>query len=171
MDLWSSVCFVQPALAFAGILPSSGARILAGQDSGRAMGAPDARIIAVVQTVIGDFVKPDIGPDVFACPARQRIHFDELEPTIPFDQPGVRPGRRLITANTCDPRGVVFEDTSQWFDFAKITATVGIASPQGFAVLNGLLLGSEQRLDLQKLGRLQTVPVNESSFHVVGFGK
>ena len=130
MDLWSSVRFVQPALRFAGIFPSSGARILAGRDRGRAVGAPDARIIAVVQTVIGDVVKPDIGPYVFACPARQWIHFDELELTIPFDQPGVRPGRRLITANACDPCGILFECASEWFDFAKITTTVGIARPQ-----------------------------------------
>src|SRR5262249_16308301 len=94
---------VQAALGLGEIFPAAGPRILSRPDRGCAVGAADAWIITVMQCIIGNFVDPNVGPDILPSPLRERIDLDQLKFLIPFDQLCIGSRGRLIPPDPGDP--------------------------------------------------------------------
>src|SRR5687767_9418932 len=131
---------MKPAFSLAELLPASGPGIISGLDGGGAVRASNARILPLVQGVVGHVVHPDIRPDVLCAPSRQWVDLHELKLRVPFHDPRVRARGRLIAANAGDPRGIVAENPVERLDLAQVTAAVRIPFPQRLSILGRLLL-------------------------------
>src|SRR5690348_1881435 len=109
------------------------------------MCAADARIILVMQRVIGDVVGANVVPDLCRSPIRERIEFNESEFLIPMHFGRSSAHRRLLAANRRDPCVEAGELLAQRIDLAQVAATVGIAAPESVAMNTLLRFGRERR--------------------------
>ncbi len=163
--------FVQSALGLAEVLPPTRARIVSRKDGRGAMRAADAGIIAVVQGVIGHFMKLEVHPDFFTAPSGQGIHFDQVEFPIPFDEPRVGSRRSLVAPDPRDPCRIVCKDAGEWLELPQFTALVRLAGPKCRPVLHGLLIRRHQRFHLNDLRRLQVIMRNNAIANIHRFRK
>ena len=79
---------VQTAFGLLEARPPSSSNIFSGLNRSGAMGASDARIIAVVQGVIGDVVLADVIPHLLSRPVRNGVDLDQLKLRVPLHLPG-----------------------------------------------------------------------------------
>src|SRR5881397_4339897 len=131
---------VQPALGLGEPGPAPGPGILAGLHRAGAVGAAYARIVLVVERVVGDLVQLDVRPDVLGLPPGERVELDQPELGVPFDQLGVRARRGLLASDAGDPGLVTFQGTRQRLHLPLVAALVRPAHPELVAELFGLLL-------------------------------
>src|SRR5512134_3700977 len=118
---------MKPAFGFLAALPPPGARVVPRHDRPGAMRAADARIIVVMQWVVGNFINFDVRPHIGPRPADQWIDLHQLEGAIPLDRLGVRSGGRLVTSDARDPSIESLEDTPERLHFPELTAQIRIA--------------------------------------------
>src|SRR5918993_3303610 len=104
---------VQTALFLLTPAPAPRARVLARCHSGRAGPATDARIAAIVQWVVRDVVRGDIGAHILEGPAHQRVDLDQTELAVPADDRRIGAIGRLVAAHRADPGFVGFERLPQ----------------------------------------------------------
>src|SRR5581483_10499340 len=149
--VFATCSLMQAALGLGEIPPSPGARIFPRLDRRRAMRTADAGIVLIMEPVVRHFVYLDISPHVLGRPFRQRVDLDELEFTVPFDQPGVRSGRRLVTSDPRNPGVEPFQNPRQRLDLPQFAAAVRLARPEGVAVLRSLFCRGKARRDPQHL--------------------
>src|SRR6202040_1334360 len=95
--------YVQPAFGFIESRPSPRARIFARLHGPRAIGAPNARIILVVQRVVWHLVLADVIPNLLRSPVGQRIEFYQAELRVPLEFFRIRAGGGLVAANSRHP--------------------------------------------------------------------
>ncbi len=76
---------VQTAFGLGESRPTPGPRIFSRLNGARAMGAADARIILIVQFVVGHLVIVDIAPYLLRRPIDHRIDLHQTKLGIPFD--------------------------------------------------------------------------------------
>src|SRR3989475_6422066 len=126
---------VQPALGLGEAGPAPGPRILAGLHRAGAVGAADARIVLVMERVVGDLVQLDVGPDVLPLPFGERVELDQFELRVPFDQLGARARGRLLAADAGDPGFVAFQGSRQRLPLPLGAALVPLAPPELFSQL------------------------------------
>ena len=104
------------------------------------MSAADTGIVAVMQFVVRNFVDTNVGPNILPRPLREWIDFDQLKSLIPFDQLRIGSRGRLISPDPGDPSVESLEHAGERLHFAQLTTLIGMACPQGFAMLSGLLV-------------------------------
>src|SRR5207245_7624652 len=93
----------QPALERVESAPAPRPPVLIRPHRARAMRATDARIILVVQRIIGHVVGADIFPDLLPIPVRDRIELHQTKFRVPFQLSRSSTRGCLIAANTCNP--------------------------------------------------------------------
>src|SRR5688572_28534046 len=96
--------FVKSALGLGEAGPSPRARIFARCHRTRAPGAAEARIVLIVERVVGNGILADVAPDALGAPVGERIDFPEGEPPVPLELPRARTRRGLVAADAGDPR-------------------------------------------------------------------
>src|SRR5438874_2644859 len=101
--------YVDAALDLVEALPAAAARILAGGDGLRAVRAADARVVLVVELVVGDVVVEDVLPHLRLSPRGERVHLHQPELLVPLDDVGISACGRLVAADAADPRRLAFE--------------------------------------------------------------
>src|SRR5437867_2716274 len=89
---------VQAALLLCRPRPAARALILACTNLLRAGPAADAWISLVVEDIVRNVVPGNEAPNVLLRPAQQRIHFDEIEFSVPGYHGCLTAVRRLIAA-------------------------------------------------------------------------
>src|SRR5690242_13633698 len=92
---------LQSALTRVRVLPppAAGARIRARLDSARARRAADARITAIMQSVVWQVARVDVSPHVFLGPVEQRAHFPQPVALVPGRRLAERTLARLLTTH------------------------------------------------------------------------
>src|SRR5580692_12125927 len=76
---------VQAALGLGESRPASRARVLSGPDRACAMRAADARIVLVVQLVVGHLIVVDVTPHLLRRPIHDGIDLYQSKLRIPLD--------------------------------------------------------------------------------------
>src|SRR2546428_6333368 len=104
--------------------PAAGAFILARFDGPRAWRAADARVAAIVQRVVRDAMRFNVGPDVVARPIRQRIELGDAVQSVEFFDGDCAPGDRLPAAQAGDPRLLAGKRARKGLSFAYRAATL-----------------------------------------------
>ena len=94
---------MQTALGLLEAHPTARSRVFAYLDRLRAMRAPDAGIIAVVQRVVGKVMSADVLPNFFRSPIGQRIDLHHTKLHVPPELAGTGALRRLIAADGGEP--------------------------------------------------------------------
>src|SRR6185437_8789372 len=114
---------MQAALARVGLFPppAAGTVILAGLDGARARGAADARIASVVQHVVGQLLREDIGPDVGFGPVEQRTHLGSAVLVLRDGLPR-RACLGLLAAQARDPGRIAGDGALEGLDLANLAA-------------------------------------------------
>src|SRR5271157_1212743 len=121
---------MQTALGLRETHPTARSRVFADLDRLRAMRAPDAGIIAVVQRVVGKVMIADVFPNLFRSPIGQRIDLNHPKLRVPAELAGAGALRRLIAADGGEPGVQLGEFLSQRLQFSQIAAAVGVAVPE-----------------------------------------
>src|SRR4029453_3992654 len=119
--------------------PAAGADVLTGFDSARAGGTADTGVILVMETVVRDLIRLDVGPDVVVAPLDERVDLQPRVPPAPFDGGGVCASDGLVLAQACHPRGRVGERALQRLDFADgaaLLSELNTLAERGAALLS-----------------------------------
>src|SRR5687768_4166707 len=102
--------------------PSSGAFVFAWLNRARAGSASNARISAVMQSVIGHIVLANVRPHIVVRPVDKRIHLHELVAFVPLDFVHGGACDRLFPPKACNPRVEPRQGASQWLHLADAAA-------------------------------------------------
>src|SRR5712692_3612699 len=94
---------MNPAFVLGGPSPTAGTLVLAVQDCPRARPATDARVSLIVKRIIRNVVLGDERPHIAFRPTQKRIHFGQIEFSIPLDYIGFSAIGGLIAADSTDP--------------------------------------------------------------------
>src|SRR5438552_13857697 len=116
----------------------------------RARDAADRTVTRLVQWVVGNLVHLDVRPDPLLVPIGERVELPRLVARRPVDLRRARAARRLVAADSGDPRVVGLERTQERLDLADATAAVGIALPQ-VRPLGAMLLRNRRDRGLDQL--------------------
>src|ERR1044071_5073997 len=100
--------------------PAAGARIRAGLDRSRTRCATDARVTAIVQGVVRQVARLDVGPHVLLGPIEQRADFPQAVPLIPRHGLAVRTLCRLLATHAGDPGAMTGNRPLERLDLADI---------------------------------------------------
>src|SRR5439155_26464484 len=92
--------FLDTAFRLVEPLPAARARVVPGVHRRGAVRAADARVVVVVKLVIGHVVRHDVRPHLLLAPGGQRCDFHQLELAVPFDDPDLTAGLRLVATDT-----------------------------------------------------------------------
>src|SRR5262245_28127567 len=115
---------MQPALLGRALLPppASGAYVLSRRNGTGTWSAADAGKAAVVQLVVRDRVRPDIGPDLFVAPADERVELDQAIVRIKRLELDLLAGGRLAPTQPGDPCLLPGQGATQRLDPADVAA-------------------------------------------------
>ena len=102
--------------------PATGADILAGLHGARARRAADARVVLVVQLVVGHLVGAQIDPHLALAPVGQRAELDEVVGLVVSLGLQAAARRRLGFAQAGDPGLLAGQHTLQRLDLAGVAA-------------------------------------------------
>src|SRR5215469_1561377 len=94
---------MQSTFSLAEPRPTAGACILARLDRTCAMGTSNARIILIVQSIVGNAVAKSILPDHFTGPIGDGADLHQVEFRVPIDFAHLRALGGLAAANGRDP--------------------------------------------------------------------
>jgi len=93
-----------------------------GPDGTRARRAADARILPVVQRVVGQAAGADVLPDLLFGPIEQRAQFEEAVLGIPLFGRALRARRRMLAAHTRHPGLVTGNGALEGLNLAHFAA-------------------------------------------------
>ena len=127
---------LQAALTRVRVLPppATGARICTGLDRTRAWRATDARIAAIVQSVVRQVARLDVGPHVLLRPIEQRTDLPQAVPLIPRHRLAERTLLRLLAAHARDPGTMTGDRALERLDLADVAATLPLLDTQVEAI-------------------------------------
>ena len=94
---------MQAALLLRNTGPAAGSRIFSWMDGSCAVSAANARVIEIMQRIVGDIVLADVCPDFIDCPVNNWVDLDDLELGVPFDFARLRTSSSLISPDSRDP--------------------------------------------------------------------
>lgn len=123
--------------------PAPGPDILARADGPRTGIAPDRRIAAIVQRVVGHATAADVAPDIRLRPVRQRVELDQPVRGVEFAGRKLRPRDRLLAAQTGQPGIAIAQRLLQRNDLADMAAA--LAQPHAFVKAVGAVIGHVTR--------------------------
>lgn len=101
---------VETTFFFVGIFPppATSAKILAWLDRSCTRCATDAYETSVVKDIVGNLFLFDIIFDLFCCPEKDRMVFDNLVGFVPFQSLEIFTIWGMFCPQTCDPNFVAF---------------------------------------------------------------
>ena len=133
-----------PAFNLGKVFPPPRAGVFARHHRTRAIGAANTGIVAVMQFVVGNFMDPNVGPDILPLPLRERIDFYQLKLLVPLDQLRIGSRGRLVPPDPGEPCVESLEHSGERLHFAQLATLIGMARPQRITILGGLLLRGQQ---------------------------
>src|SRR5262245_14885179 len=115
---------MQPALLGRALLPppAAGAYVFSRGTGPGARSAADAGKAAVVQLVVGDSVRPDIGPDFLVAPVGEGVELDQAVFRVVGLDRDLLAGSRLPPAQPGDPGLLPRQRPAQRLDLADVAA-------------------------------------------------
>src|SRR5262245_9644120 len=115
---------MQPAPLGRALLPppAAGAYVFARGNGPGARSAADAGKAAVVQLVVGDSVRPDIGPDFLVAPVGEGVELDQAVVRVVGLDRDLLAGGRLPPAQPGDPGLLSRQRPAQRLDLADVAA-------------------------------------------------
>src|SRR6516164_6431617 len=124
---------VQAALFFFGAGPSAGPFVAVSRWAGTRPAA-DARIVLVVEGIVGYIVLCDETPHFLPGPLQQRVDFDQAKLGVALHDAGTTALIGLVGADGADPGGITHNCSPQRQNLAIVAALVGTDGVQRPAV-------------------------------------
>src|SRR3954452_24863616 len=107
------------------------------------MGAPNARVVAVVQGIVRHVIFEDVAPHLLSRPIGERADFNQIKFLVPIDLANRGARGSLVATNCGHPSIKRSQLSTQWLDFPQIAALIGIACPERLPVSTLLITRRE----------------------------